>query len=54
MKTIDEDYAYEMMRQKRIDDMSEAEFFRVFHSIQAGPDKMDEQLKELEHERMLA
>lgn len=47
--SYDEDYAYEMMRQKRIDDMSEQEFFRVFAGIKANePDPMDTQLKELE------
>lgn len=48
-----EDYGYELLRQKRIDDMDAQEFFRVFNSIRAndkaGPtDLMDEDLKALE------
>ena len=49
-----EDYGYELLRQKRIDDMDAQEFFRVFKSIRAndndGPtDPMDDELKSLEN-----
>ena len=48
-----EDYGYELMRQKRIDDMDAQEFFRVFNSIRAldeksDIDQMDKELKTLE------
>lgn len=33
----DEDYAYEMLRQKEIDEMSPEEFFRVFTTVTASP-----------------
>lgn len=48
-----EDYGYELLRQKRIDDMDAQEFFRVFNSIcaldeKSDIDQMDEELKTLE------
>lgn len=48
--TMDEDYAYEHLRQKRIDDMSEKEFAALFNKATQDLDPDDQLLKQLEDE----